>query len=294
MRSLLKPTLIAAATLAAPIALAAHAGAVQPSQRAAIPPDDILAKTVQKAFPNTTIGSVKCGFAAGLCEVTAGRNVFYVSPDGRFALIGSLLDLKDRVDLTDRRTSELAALDATLGKVGGGSGLPVGSAPIRKATEVEAGSPALAGPPSLGVIKIDLPITNAVVHHKGAALRIAVISDYNCGFCRRLFDELKAAADIEVTEYPIQLLRPDSADKAKLALCGSDREVAANNLYFGGEVKTQGDCAAAAKAVEENTAFARAHQITGTPTLIRADGQAIAGYMPIDQLRAWAKAAQRS
>ena len=278
------------------LAIVLLAGA--PHGEAAETRDAALAGLVQKAFPNTPIGSIRCGVAAGLCEVTAGRNVFYVSPDGRFALVGSLLDLKDRIDLTDRRQGELAALDATLGKVGGGSAAPAPNAIARADAEQTGAKPApnapRAGPPSLGVIKVDLPIGNAVIHHKGAAVKLAVISDYNCGFCRRLFDELKSAADIEVTEYPIQLLRPDSADKAKLALCGSDRETASNSIYFGGEVKASGDCSAAAKAVEENTAFARAHQITGTPTLIRADGQAVAGYMPLEQLRAWAKGAQRS
>lgn len=255
-----------------------------------------LAKKMQAAFPNTKIASVKCGLPKNLCEVTAGKTVFYTDPTGRYAVVGSILDLKDRIDLTDRRVRELAALDATSNRLAGGSGET--AAPTAGGDNGAAGGQgaaalnAPAGAPA--TIKIDLPIGNAVVHHRGAPLKISVISDYNCSYCKMLFSAIKDAPDIEVTEYPVQLLRPDSLDKGKLALCAEDRESASATLYFGGEVKARGDCAGALAAVEANTAFARAHGIGGTPTIVRADGRANPGYMPIEQLRAWIKASGRA
>jgi len=243
-----------------------------------------LARKVQAAFPNTKVASVKCGAVPGLCEVTAGKTVFYVSPDGRYAMVGSILDLKARVDLTDRRMKELGQLDAVTSRLGE---VPPASAP-----PAEAQAQNNAAAPTIGPIKIDLPRDNGIVHHPGGALKVSVVTDLNCGYCRMLMEALKSAPDIELTEYPIQLLRPDSLNKAKLALCAKDREATANSIYFGGELKVAGDCAKAEAAVQANTAFARAHGISGTPALIRADGSVHAGFMPIDQLRAWIKGGQ--
>jgi len=245
--------------------------------------DGALARKVQAAFPNTKVASVRCGVVPGLCEVTAGKTVFYVTPDARYAMVGSVLDLKARVDVTDRRVRELGQLDAVTSRLG--------------AAPANAGQPAetaqnTEAPPAMGPIKIDLPRDNAIIHHAGAPLKVSVVTDLNCGYCRMLMEALKTAPDIELTEYPIQLLRPDSLDKAKLALCATDREATANNIYFGGDLKVAGDCSKAEAAVQANTAFARAHGISGTPALIRADGATHAGFMPIDQLRAWIKGGQ--
>lgn len=273
--------------LPAAAVLAVGALVLAPPAGHAYASDRGLETKVQAAFPNTHIGSVKCGVAPGLCEVTAGKTVFYTTPDGRYAVVGALLDLKDRIDLTDRRVKELAALEKITGTIGD-------PAPTQLA-EVQAPAGASGAPqpsaPSLGPIKLDLPAANAIVHHPGAPLKVSVISDLNCGFCRRLFEELKTAPDIQVTEYPVQLLSPDSLDKAKLALCAHDRAAASDSLYFGGQVQASGDCKAALEAVEANTAFARAHRVSGTPTLIRSDGATSAGWMPLEKLRPWLKGA---
>ena len=248
-----------------------------------------LARKVQAAFPNTKVASVHCGVVPGLCEVTAGKTVFYVTPDARYAVVGSVLDLKARIDVTDRRIKELGQLDAVtsrLGSVPTIAGQPT-SAEVAQNPEAPPQPSAAMGP-----IKIDLPRDNAIIHHPGAPLKVSVVTDLNCGYCRMLMEALKSAPDIELTEYPIQLLRPDSLDKAKLALCAKDRAATADNIYFGGELKVSGDCAKAEAAVQANTAFARAHGISGTPALIRADGATHAGFMPIDQLRAWIKGGQ--
>jgi thiol:disulfide interchange protein DsbC len=244
-----------------------------------------LARKVQAAFPNTKVASVHCGVVPGLCEVTAGKTVFYVTPDARYAVVGSVLDLKARIDVTDRRIRELGQLDAVTSRLG----TPPAAAG-QAAPDTVAQNPGT--PPAIGPIKIDLPRDNAIVHHPGAPLKVSVVTDLNCGYCRMLMEALKTAPDIELTEYPIQLLRPDSLDKAKLALCAKDREATANNIYFGGDLKVAGDCSKAEAAVQANTAFARAHGISGTPALIRGDGAAHAGFMPIDQLRAWIKGGQ--
>ena len=246
--------------------------------------EDVVRERILANFPNTHIASVKCGVAHDMCEITAGPNVFYASPDGRYAFLGTVLDLKDRVNLTDKRVKELAEVESAFAKMGGGD-------PTRSAAQPTA-QPASAGAAPPSVLKVDLARENAIIHHPGAPLKLIAFTDLNCGYCKKLVDELRGpdAADIELTEYPMGFLRADSADKAKLALCASDRVQASTAIYFGGDAKVGSDCSSAAKAVEANTAFGHEHGITGTPMLVRADGQTQPGFIALDQLRAWLKA----
>ena len=254
----------------------------------------LMAK-VQAHFPNTKISGVRCKSdhaPKGLCEVTAGAQVLYVSPDARYAVVGSILDLEQKVDLTDRRLRELAAVESATGKFGGGAagiGIGAGAAAAPSAPSGPAAAPVAgpAGPEAPTKINVTLPAANAIVHNPGAATKMAVFTDLNCSYCNKLMAELKDVKDIEIHEFPIGVLGPESVEKAKMALCATDRVAASNALYFGGEVKVTGDCADAVKKVQENEAFAQANGISGTPAIVRADGTMNPGYMPLAQLRAF-------
>jgi thiol:disulfide interchange protein DsbC len=246
-----------------------------------------LKSKMQAHFPNTPITSVDCGGPAGLCEVVAGANVFYASRDGRFAVVGSVLDLNEKIDLTDQRLRQLAAVGDAESRIQGGR-------PAGPGAQAAAPSPGAAGPGGSQapgpVIRVNLPAANAIVHNPGARLKMTVFTDMNCGFCRRLHDDLKGITDIEITEYPIAFLGEDSRQKAKLALCAQDKAQAVDAIYRGGEVRTSGDCAAAEAALDANIDFARQNNINGTPMIIRADGTSNSGWMPVNELRAFLQA----
>jgi thiol:disulfide interchange protein DsbC len=253
--------------------------------------DSKLAKAVQTQFPNTKITSVNCKTGLkDLCEVVAGRNVFYASKDAHYVIIGQVLDLHDKVDLTDRRLRELAAMGTAEDRITGALAPSAGpqAAPAAPQVVGAAGPTAAAGGQ---VIKVDLPAANAVVHNKGAPTKLTVFADYNCGYCHKLFEGLKARTDIEITEYPIAILGEESAVKAKRVLCAKDPAQAANALYYGGSLVTEGECASGAARLQQNLEFARAHGITGTPMLIRSDGATNSGWLPTEELDRWLRAA---
>lgn len=245
---------------------------------------------VSAALPNTKITSVNCDKPVkGLCEVIAGKNIFYTTKDARFIVIGSVLDLKTKKDVTDDRLKELAAVDNALAKIAGNVvQQAAGDVPVQPVANPQPGAGEL---PSAGVIKIDLPKANAIVHNAGAPIKISVFSDFNCHFCRSLYEAMAGAQDIEITEYPIGILGADSEQKAKLVLCSTDRVAAAQAAFNGGKLSVAADCAKADVAVRENGLFAKAHGITGTPTIIRADGNSQMGFKSLDELRNWAKGA---
>lgn len=244
-----------------------------------------LKEKMQAHFPNTPITSAECGGPAGLCEVVAGKNVFYTTRDGRFAIVGSVLDLDQKVDLTDQRLRQLAAVGEAENRIQGGAGAAPAAGPAAAAPSPDRAAP---GP----AIRVTLPKTNAIVHNPGAPLKMTVFTDMNCGFCRRLHEDLRGVTDIEITEYPIAFLGADSHQKAKLALCASDRPAAVDAIYRGGEVRTSGDCAAAEAALQANIAFAQQNNINGTPMIIRADGMTNSGWMEKSELRAFLQASR--
>jgi thiol:disulfide interchange protein DsbC len=248
-----------------------------------------LAKTLAKSFPNTAVSAVDCGREAapkGFCEVVAGRNVFYATPDGRYVLIGQVVDLEKKVDLTDRRLREIASVvnveDRIAGRLAEAPPAPSGAQGLPPVAPAKG-----APPPPAAVLKVSLPIENAIVHNRGGKLKMSVFTDFNCHFCQQLFRDLMNNKDIEVTEYPIAVLGPDSEAKARMVLCSKDREAASSALYKGGTLQSVPDCPDGAKRLQENLAFAQSHGINGTPMLVRPDGATNPGWMPADQLTSW-------
>ncbi len=225
-----------------------------------------LQKTLQVQFPRTPISAVNCSTAVpGLCEVTAGKNLFYATRDGRFVVVGSLLDLKRKVDLTDERLRQLAEVNGAVGHLASANTAAATEAPLKKLT-------------------VDLPAANAILHNPGAPLKVKVFSDFNCGYCRMFFTSLAGDKRFEVTEYPIAILGADSVSRARSALCAKDRPLASLAIYAGAASPAPA-CPGAATAIDQNTSFARQHGISGTPTIIRADGAVNAGFLAPSALK---------
>jgi len=230
-----------------------------------------LQSDLQAQFPKTRITRIDCKTAvSGLCEVTAGRNLFYASRDGRYVVVGSLLDLEKKVDLTDERLRQLAAVEGAAGKLA--------DAAVTSATSTE-----------IHKISVDLPLSNAIVHHPGAALKVKVFSDFSCGYCRAFFSQLAADQGIEITEYPIAVLGDESRRKAIQVLCATDRRSASEAAYAGQALAAAGNCKGAEEAVDQNTTFARAHGVQGTPTIVRSDGGVNPGFLDPTALKAFAE-----
>lgn len=237
-------------------------------------PTQPLQRELQAQFPKTRITRVDCKtVVSGLCEVTAGRNLFYASRDGRYVVVGSVLDLDKKVDLTDERLRQLAALEGATGKLAETSTPPAAPAAAQEVRK----------------LKVDLPLANAIVHHPGAPVKVKVFSDFSCGYCRAFFTQLASDKDIEVTEYPIAVLGEDSRQKAIQVLCARDRRAASESAYAGQVLKAVDKCEPAEAAVEQNTGFARAHGVIGTPTIVRADGTVNPGFLDPTALKAFAE-----
>jgi thiol:disulfide interchange protein DsbC len=129
----------------------------------------------------------------------------------------------------------------------------------------------------------DLPLAQAfkIVRGKGTR-KLAYFSDPRCPYCRKFDQELTQIDDVTVHVFLIPIIAPDSAAVSAAVWCSPDRTKAWLDLMLK-------DVAPTAKAncdtpLDKNIALSRKHRITGTPTLIFADGQRVSGWMPAARL----------
>ena len=87
------------------VAIVAPAGFL--AAQALAPKDQAVADALKMRLKNTKVDRVDCSKTNGLCEVTAGSQIFYVDPSGRFLVIGRVYDMETRQDLTAARLLEV-------------------------------------------------------------------------------------------------------------------------------------------------------------------------------------------
>ena len=126
----------------------------------------------------------------------------------------------------------------------------------------------------------DLPQANAfkTVHGNGTR-QLAIFADPNCGYCKRLEKSLQQLDNVTIYTYLIPILSPDSSVKAKQIWCSSDPSKSYTEWMVNG-VSPSGktDCTT---PLDKNLALAKAHGITGTPTLFFVDGSRFPGAVQI-------------
>ena len=137
-----------------------------------------------------------------------------------------------------------------------------------------------------------LPLDAAVKYSNSGSQKLAVFFDPDCGWCRKLHDQLKALDDVEVFNimYPVEGLHPSSRTKAASILCATD-PLAALDKTLAKQTLPESSNALCLKnadtAISQAIEFAQAHNIHGTPTLVSFDGRVRPGFMRAEQLKDW-------
>ena len=147
---------------------------------------------LRRKFPDAQVDTARKAGYGGLIEVTGGGEVFYTDEKTSFLLLGSLIDTKTRVNVTEERVRKLSAIQF--------DALPLDSA-----------------------IKI--------VRGNGSR-RIAIFEDPNCGYCKRFEREIAGVTDLTMYVFLYPILSPDSGEKAKAVWCSADRAKAWEDLII--------------------------------------------------------------
>ena len=128
----------------------------------------------------------------------------------------------------------------------------------------------------------DLPLDAAFKTVRGNGKRIlAVFVDPNCPYCKRFEKELVNVDNITVYTFLFPILSQDSQQKAQAIWCSADKSKAWSDWMLNGKVPASASCET---PIAKNLAFARENNITGTPTLIFANGQRVPGAVSAEQL----------
>lgn len=128
----------------------------------------------------------------------------------------------------------------------------------------------------------NLPLDAAfkTVHGNGKRL-LAVFVDPNCPYCKRFEKDLAKVDDITVYTFLYPILSQDSKQKAQAIWCSADKSRAWNDLMLNGKAPAEASCDT---PIEKNLAFGQKYRITGTPTLVFANGERVPGAVSAEQL----------
>lgn len=146
--------------------------------------------------------------------------------------------------------------------------------------------------PAKAAKKIDfntLPLDRAIKSVRGKGTRVvAVFSDPDCPYCKRLEGELAKLDDVTVYTFlmPLESIHPQAAAKSRSVWCAPDRDAAWKALMQKGIEPAAGKCDA---PLAEIAALAESLGIQGTPFMIAESGASMPGAAPAARLDAWLK-----
>ncbi len=197
-------------------------------------------------MPGSAPDKIQASPIAGLFEVTFGPQVFYLSEDGRFMVQGHVFDIAARKDLTETRQGELR--NTAIDKLGEENMLTF---------------PA-----------------------KNPKHTVTVFTDIDCGYCRKLHDEIKQTNDLGITVrylfFPRSGPNTESYYKAETVWCSDNRQQALTDAKNGKDLPRK----TCKNPIDQHMALVEALGLQGTPAIIMEDGRMVPGYMPAKQLEA--------
>ena len=231
---------LAAALMAVALAAAATGKDPAPATSRAAPPavDSALRKNLPQRMPNfPKIDEISRTPVPGLYEVRIGTELFYSDAEGSYIITGDMMDTKSRRNLTQERVDKLTAIDFS-----------------------------------------QLPMKDAFTIVRGDGKRkLAVFEDPNCGYCKRFEHDLQKIDNVTVYMFLYPILGADSVEKSKAVWCSRDRGRAWLDWMVRNEPIGKALEPCDASVLARNTELGRKHKITGTPTLIFADGSRVPG-----------------
>ena len=196
----------------------------------------------KKLGSNAKIRSVTAAPVTGLYEVLVGNEIFYTDSSGKYLIQGEIIELASGRNITEQRQADLNRIKWS-----------------------------------------DLNQANAFKSVRGNGQRqLAIFSDPNCGYCKRLEKSLQQLDNVTIYTYLIPILSPDSAQKSKQIWCSTDPYKSYIDWMINGTVPAgKNDCN---NPLDKNLAFAKAYGITGTPTLFFTDGSRFPGAVQVSDI----------
>ena len=128
-----------------------------------------------------------------------------------------------------------------------------------------------------------LPWKDAFTIVRGDGKRkLAVFEDPNCGYCKRFEADLQKVNNVTIHMFLLPILGKDSMEKSKNIWCAKDRAKAWTDWMLRDIMPPAATCDTS--ALTRNVELSKKFKITGTPTLVFADGSRVPGAISAAQL----------
>ncbi len=128
-----------------------------------------------------------------------------------------------------------------------------------------------------------LPVKDAFTVVRGNGKRkLAVFEDPNCGYCKRFERDLQKVDNVTIHMFLYPILGAGSTERSRNIWCAKDRAKAWNDWMLKDVDPASATCDTA--ALTRNVELGRKYKITGTPTLIFADGSRVPGAINAQQI----------
>ena len=128
-----------------------------------------------------------------------------------------------------------------------------------------------------------LPVKDAFTIVRGNGKRkIALFEDPNCGYCKRFERDLQKVDNVTIYMFLYPILGPDSNDKSRNLWCSKDKGKTWQDWMVRDVLPAATTCDIA--ALTRNIEFGRKYKISGTPTMVFADGTRVPGAIPAQQV----------
>jgi thiol:disulfide interchange protein DsbC len=183
---------------------------------------------------------------AGIYEFMQGADISYLTADGKYFIDGNLYDMDSRENLTEvqRTHARLAMISA-----------------------VPESQMLIFGP-------------------KNPQYTITVFTDVDCAYCRKLHSEMaelnRLGIRVRYMFFPRTGPNTESWKKAEVVWCSANRNEALTRAKLGAKLDLTKVCAGTPVAREY--ALGQSIGVHGTPAIVTANGDFIAGYMPPQEL----------
>jgi len=121
-----------------------------------------------------------------------------------------------------------------------------------------------------------LPLKDAFTIVRGNGKRkMAIFGDPNCGYCKRFERDLEKVDNVTIHMFLYPILSADSNEKSRNIWCAKDKGKAWQDWMVRDQLPAVANCDTA--AIARNVEMGRKYKISGTPTLVFADGSRVPG-----------------
>ena len=201
-------------------------------------------RALENVLPHAKPDRIDHSPIAGLYELTYGTDIVYVTKDGHYLLQGDIFDVQKRENVT---------------------------APKRQQARLNAVN-------AVGEKNM------IIFAPKQTKYEVTVFTDVECGYCRKLHQEMSElnglGVKVRYLAFPRAGIGSSTYDKMVSVWCADDPHKAMTDAKAGRPVAPK-KCD---NPVSDEYNLGRALGVTGTPTLILDNGQLVPGYVPAQRL----------